>query len=408
MTHAPSVIVATYAEIALKGRNRALFMRKLINNIRTALQDEPLLDIQHVESRLLVHLDGVEAVPRAAARLHDVFGLQWLSPVASVLRPGLDAEIAADLAAGRDPALAQVCALACDLTRRHRGPARNFKVATRRSDRAFPLDSPVVNRIVGAAVQQDSGLPACMRDPEFTVNILVLKPQILVFAAKEPAWGGLPAGSSGRVLTLLSGGIDSPVAAWLMMRRGCRPEFVHFYSGRSVAEADTGKIEGIVKVLAGYFPTPVKLHLLPAAPYEMRAIGTIPDPYDMVMFRRYMFKTSERLARTTGCRALVAGDSLGQVASQTVHNLGAVASDVRLPVLRPLVGMDKLEITAWSQRIGLYALSLAPYRDCCSIRSPRPVLTARAQDLLRLSKDMDLGGAITEAMHGLVTLKIPA
>jgi thiamine biosynthesis protein ThiI len=245
-----------------------------------------------------------------------------------------------------------------------------------------------------------------MSHPEFIVNVLVLKENVLVFTGKEPAFGGLPFGSSGRSMVLLSGGIDSPVAAWLMMRRGSRPDFVHFYSGNSIEEADVDKIKDLVKILARYASVPLKLFLVPVVPYEMRAIGNITDNYDMVMFRRFMVKTAARLAWRNSCLGLVTGDSLGQVASQTMHNLGAISSDVELPILRPLIGMDKMEITAWSKKIGAFATSILPYRDCCSIRSPKPILTARARDLLKFSEKMDLDGAVREAADLAVKVKI--
>ena len=245
-----------------------------------------------------------------------------------------------------------------------------------------------------------------MSQPDLHVNVLVLKDNVLVFAEKIPAYGGLPFASSGRTLVLLSGGIDSPVAAWLMMRRGSRPEFIHFYAGRTPEEADIDKIKELVGILARFSPVPLKLHLVPAVPYEMRSIGVIEDRYDMVMFRRFMVKTAVRIARRNSCLALVTGDSLGQVASQTLHNLGAISSDVSIPILRPLVGMDKMEITAWSKEIGAFATSILPYRDCCSIRSPRPILNARAEELLKYSEKMSLHEAVTEAVDSTVRLKI--
>ena len=398
MIHETPVIAATYAEIALKGRNRSIFLRKLINNIRVALKGLPVQDIVHVESRLLILLDDPQQAPQVTEKLRRVFGLQWVSPAVPISREDIDGELADDLAAGREPSLTRVGEAAIALAASERGDARNFKVETRRSDRSFPLDSPQISRAVGGAIHMNCGLPGCMKNPDFIVNVLVLKDQLLVFAAKLPAFGGLPAGSSGRAMVLLSGGIDSPVAAWLMMRRGIRPEFIHFYSGRRVEEADVAKIEDLARVLAGYYPVPLVLHLVPVVPYEMRSIGVIPDSYDMVMFRRFMFKTGAAMARRNSCKALISGDSLGQVASQTISNLGAIGSDITLPVFRPLIGMDKMEITAWSKVIGAFGLSILPYRDCCSIRSPRPILNARAQELLRYSQDMDLDGAVTEAL----------
>jgi thiamine biosynthesis protein ThiI len=398
------VIAVAYAEIALKGKNRPMFQRRLINNIRAALRGEPVAGIDHVESRLLVRLRDPSRAAAVTEKLTRVFGIQWLSPAVSIDRAAVEAE-AREAGAG-EPPLTEVCAAARALARARAADARHFKVETRRSDRSFVLESPDINRIVGAAVGAELRLPARMAQPDLTINILVMKREILIFAGKLTAHGGLPAGVSGRICCLLSGGIDSPVAAWLMMRRGCRPEFVHFYSGRTVAEADTDKIEALVRVLAGYSPVPLMLRLIPVVAYELRAIGQIEDRYDMVMFRRFMFKAAARLAWRHNCHGLVTGDSLGQVASQTLLNLAAISPDVTLPILRPLIGMDKLAITALSERIGAFELSILPYRDCCSIRSPRPILDARADELLRLSGVMDLDAAIDDALAGATELLI--
>jgi thiamine biosynthesis protein ThiI len=236
--------------------------------------------------------------------------------------------------------------------------------------------------------------------------VLVLRDWLLVFTGKRDAAGGLPAGTGGRVCCLLSGGIDSPVAAWMLMRRGCRPVLVHFFSGRTIAEADAGKIIELATVLARWSPVPLTLWMVPVVPYEMRAMEHVEDSHDMVMFRRFMVKTSHVIARRESCLALVTGDSLGQVASQTLHNLGAIGPDLELPVFRPLVGLDKEEITALSKRMGAFDLSIRPYRDCCSIRSPRPVLNARPEKLLELSGAMDLDGAVAEALSTAAKLVI--
>ncbi|MFT5316105.1 MAG: thiamine biosynthesis protein ThiI, partial [Candidatus Krumholzibacteriia bacterium] len=270
----------------------------------------------------------------------------------------------------------------------------------------FLINSPKIGEVVGHAVHESTELPGKMRRPDLVINVLVLKENVLVFADKIPAYGGLPFASSGRSMVLLSGGIDSPVAAWLMMRRGSRPEFVHFYAGRTIEEADVEKIKDLAQTLARYSSVPLNLHLVPVVPYEMRSIGVVPDRFDMVMFRRFMVKTAVRLAKRTSCQALITGDSLGQVASQTMHNLAAISSDVEIPILRPLIGMDKLEITKWSREIGAYEASILPYRDCCSIRSPKPILTARADDLIKFSELMSLPDAVAEAIANSVRVKV--
>lgn len=406
MALATPMIVCAYAEIALKGRNRSVFLRKLINNIQIALKGEPIISVNHVESRLLVHLDDPSRADEVAAKLKRVFGLQWISPVVAVPRGEVDTELREHLEADEEPLLSKVSEVACEMAEQQRGDARHFKIETRRSDRKFALNSPLVSRAVGYAVHMKTKLPGQMKHPDLLINVLVLKENVLVFAEKIPGYGGLPFASSGRTMVLLSGGIDSPVAAWLMMRRGSRPEFVHFYSGRNLDEADVEKIKDLAGILARYSPVPLVMHLVPVVPYEMRAIGVVEDRYDMVMFRRFMVKTAVRLAKRNSCRALVTGDSLGQVASQTLPNIAAISSDVSIPILRPLIGMDKMEITAWSREIGAFDTSILPYRDCCSIRSPRPILNARAQELLEYSEKMALHEAVTEAIENTVRLKI--
>ena len=382
-----SILVVTYSEIALKGKNRPMFQRRLLNNMRKALAGEPIERINHVESRYLVRLNDPDRAQACVEKLQRVFGIRWISPTVSVDKNE----------AG--PNLEKVCEVAAELAKRDVGNARTFKVDTRRSDRGYPRTSQEVNQIVGFAVGAAIDLPARMSRPDFTVGILVLKERFLVFSSKVEGGGGLPQGTGGRVCVLLSGGIDSPVAAWLLMRRGCRPTCVHFFSGRSYKEADTAKIVELSKILAQWANTPLTVYMVPVVPYEMRAMDHIDDPHDMVMFRRFMVKVSHAIARREDCLALVTGDSLGQVASQTLQNLAAISPDIQLPIFRPLIGMDKEQITGLSKRIGAYETSIEPYRDCCSIRSPKPVLNAKAETLMELSEIMDLKGAVDEALN---------
>ncbi|MFH1843825.1 MAG: tRNA uracil 4-sulfurtransferase ThiI [bacterium] len=392
MAHATPVIVASYAEIALKGKNRHTFMRRLLNNLRSALAGEQVASIDHVESRLLVSLDDPARTEAVLEKMRRVFGLASVSPAVPIPRSEVDEK------------LDSIGAVAAELALADKGDARHFKVKTRRSDRAFSRNSPEISGIVGAAVQAAVDLPVRLARPDLTVHVLVLKEKVLVFTRKLRAFGGLPAGTGGRVTVLLSGGIDSPVASWLLMKRGCVPNFVHFYTGRTAAEADTDNIKQLVSILGRYSPIPLTLFLVPVYGYEIRAIGQISTNFDMVMFRRFMVKCAERIARQTDCLALVTGDSLGQVASQTLFNLAAISPDVQLPIFRPLIGLDKIEITDRAKEIGTYETSILPYRDCCSIRSPRPILNARAHDVMQYSVQMDLDGAVSEAISEMKKL----
>ena len=394
MNRPTSVLVVTYAEIALKGKNRPMFQRRLLNNMRHALAGEPVSGINHVESRYLVWLEDPDRADQCIQKLRRVFGIKWISRTTGIPKASVGEN------------LEHVCEVAVKLAVRDVDDARTFKVETRRSDKDFPLVSQQVSTIVGTAVGAAINLPARMSHPDFTVHVLVLRERFLVFTRKHRASGGLPAGSSGRLCCLLSGGIDSPVAAWLLMRRGCRPIFVHFFSGRTLAEADSDKIVELARILATWSPVPLNLWLIPVVPYEMRAMDHVEDSHDMVMFRRFMVKCATAIAFREHCHALVTGDSLGQVASQTLQNLAAISPDITLPIFRPLIGMDKDQITDISQRIGAFETSIQPYRDCCSIRSPHPTLSARADDLLELSETMDLTGAVHEALNTCAKLVV--
>lgn len=390
-----TVIGVHYAEIALKGKNRSVFQRKLRNNMLHALAGEPVDSVNHVESRYLVRLSDPEAAQRCTEKLARVFGIQWLSAAEAVPR---SADHDDDMARLKDAAIA--------MARRDVGRARDFRIDARRSDHTFPLTSQELNIALGDVVQPALNIGVKLKEPDLCVSVLVLVKDILVYTHKIPGAGGLPAGSSGRLMVLLSGGIDSPVAAWMMMKRGCRPEFVHFYAGRTLKEANVGKIERLATCLAQWSPVPLAVHMVPVYPYEVRAVGVVEDSHDMVLFRRFMVKTAERFALRENCHALVTGDSVGQVASQTLPNLRAISSDVRLPILRPLVGFDKVEITDLSRRTGMFTTSIEPYRDCCSIRSPRPELNAKTADLLQLSEMIDLDEAVSEAIKTSDLLKI--
>ena len=381
------VLSAHYAEIALKGKNRNMFTRLLRNNIMTALAGEPVASCNHIESRFIIRLTDPAAAEQVADKLGRVFGIQWLSISESITRTD---DVDADIDRLREVAI--------KLAKRDGFGATNFMVKTRRSDRTFPLDSPALSARVGEAVFEECSLPVRLKNPDLKIHVLVLRAEILIFTRKIPAGGGLPFGVSGKLMVLLSGGIDSPVAAWMMMKRGCRPEFVHFYAGRNLREADVGKIERLVSGLARWAAKPLTVRMVPVYPYEVRAVGVVDDSHDMVLFRRFMVKAAERMAYRRHCHALVTGDSVGQVASQTLPNLRAISPDVTLPILRPLVGLDKIEITDLSKRIGVFETSIEPYRDCCSIRSPKPELHAKPETLQMWSDKIDLPEAVTEAV----------
>jgi thiamine biosynthesis protein ThiI len=256
-----------------------------------------------------------------------------------------------------------------------------FRVSARRADKRFPLTSPQIEREVGGRIKQARGWRVDLDDPELTIHVEALTTNAFYFFGKERGPGGLPVGSSGRVVCLLSGGIDSPVAAWRMMRRGCKVLFVHFHSYPILSRASQEKARELARMLTR-FQFDSRLFLVPFGEIQQRVVLSVAPPLRVVIYRRLMMRIAERIARYHRARALTTGDVVGQVASQTLENLDAIGRVVTLPVLRPLIGMDKEEITLQAQRLGTYPVSIIPDQDCCTLFTPRhPATKARVHDV---------------------------
>ncbi len=337
-----------YHELALKGANRPRFVRALVVNARRALGELGPCRVGARGGRVVVE---TEADPAAAlARALKIPGVAHVMPVVRLPRD-LDAVAAA--------ALAEIARLA---------PA-SFRVSARRSDKSFPMTSVDIDRQVGARIHDATGIPVWLMGAEREVHLAVLPDEILLAVEKVGGPGGLPVGTGGRVAVLLSGGIDSPVAAWRMINRGCRAEFVHFHSYPLVDRTTQEKARDLVGVLAKW-QFHARLHLVPLAEIQKEIRLKAPEALRVVLYRRFMVRIAERIARRRRCRALVTGESLGQVASQTIENIATVDAVATMPVLRPLVGTDKREIIASAERLGTFAISVRPDHDCCQLFVP--------------------------------------
>ncbi|MBA2563925.1 MAG: tRNA 4-thiouridine(8) synthase ThiI [Gemmatimonadetes bacterium] len=375
-----------YDEIGLKGRNRRFFERRLRENVARALEI-PRADVAWERGRLFAPGGDPFAPQPASQPLARVFGVRSYSPVLRV-----------------DPELEAITpvALALAATGVSRG-GRTFAVNARRGDKRFPLTSLELNVALGRSVQQaHPGLDVDLGRPDFTLHVEVRESGAYLFEAVLPGPGGLPVGTAGRALLLLSGGIDSPVAGWLSMKRGLALHAVHFHSFPYTAQGAREKALALAEGLAGWGSGSVRLHLLSATEL-LQEIGRLaPEGLWTILLRRGMLRVSEMLAARQGCGALVTGDSLGQVASQTLENMAAAEAAVSIPVLRPLVGFDKAEIVELARRIGTYDISVRPFDDCCALFAPRrPDTRARLAQLERAESKMDLerilGRALAEA-----------
>jgi thiamine biosynthesis protein ThiI len=276
--------------------------------------------------------------------------------------------------------------------------AASFGVFARRSNKKFPCTSMEIAGLVGDAITKKHGLKTNLRAPDLSVFVEVSDKTYIFFEKKE-GLRGFPTDVSGRVLSLISGGIDSPVSSYLMMKRGCRVDLIHFHVYADNGFVERTKMKRIFERL-NEFQLATRVFLVPYFQFESSVLGTADIAgYELVLFRRFMVRVSERIARESGCMALVTGDSLGQVASQTLENMSIVKDAVSLPIFQPLIAYDKQEIVDYAKKIGTYELSIEPYKDCCSIVSANPRTRARRERVLELEKTMDIEGVIEKTLE---------
>lgn len=344
----PSIYAVHYAEIALKGRNRPEFVRALRRNLRRIAVGLGEVKVESKDGRFILETSADQQVVESS--LSKVFGVAWYAKAS---------QVDADYAAIREAVLSAA-----------RGGTGSFMVAARRSDKGFPLRSMELARRLGGDVVEETGRKVNLSDPAATFHVDVLRGRALVYSEKRKGLGGLPVGTGGRVMHLFSGGIDSPVAAWLLMKRGCQPVYVHFYLAPTAEYALDSKVARLVRLLAGYTGRS-SLILIPFAEYQLATVGA-PHDSEPSLFRRFMRVTAEELAPLFGATAVSTGDSLSQAASQTIWNIGVFDSGSRFPILRPLLGYDKEEIIQLARRIGTYEPSIEEYRDCCAMITRHP------------------------------------
>jgi len=374
------LVYLRYHEIALKGRNRPFFVGKLVDNLRRATADLPSVTVQPISSRIALRAPDDVPWERVQERIASVFGVANYSRVT---------EVSPDIEAAKSAAV--------DLMRGR--PAASFRVSARRAWKAFPLTSVTIEREVGAAVHTALGTPVNLDDPARVLFLEVLRDRILLSSERLPGAGGFPVGSSGRVVALLSGGIDSPVAAARLMRRGCTVHLVNFHAFPLQDRTMIDKVKDLAAILTRrQFRT--RLFLVPFAEVQQTVVARCPAPLRVVLYRRFMLRIAEGLAKRHGAKALVTGESLGQVASQTLDNIVTIGEAVAFPVLRPLVGMDKAEITAEARALGTFEVSTLPDQDCCQLFVPRgPATAARLDEVRRAEEALDVAALVAKALE---------
>src|SRR3984885_4810685 len=381
------IIVVHYHELWLKGRNRRFFLRKLHTALRIALQGIPVERIEQPGDRMVVWLGNGASLEEATARLDRVMGVAFYAVARAVARD-----------------MEELCKTAWE----EMAPLRfeSFAVRAKRSDKRFPTTSLEAEVIIGRYLleqlrAQNRNVRVRLNQPEMTCYVEITKSMALVYARKIPGAGGLPPNTAGRMMCLLSGGYDSAVAAYHMMKRGAHLSFVHFYgTGARPGESSLHIASGLARVLTPY-QFRAKLYRVPFEAIQREIVRAAPEGVRILLYRRMMLRIAEAFARRDRSLALLTGDSLAQVASQTLRNLAAVDAVARMPVFRPLIGTDKVDILATAKKIGTYEISSEPFHDCCPVFMPRsPELSASPEELDRAEANLDVPGLVMQGARG--------
>lgn len=374
-------LLVHYHEIALKSGNRPLFLRYLARNLERATADLRPARAVRLSGRIMIDLEGNPRAEAVRDRVRKVFGVANLA-LAYRVAPALPAikSAIAGLIEGRE--------------------FESFRITARRAFKSYPMTSMEMNRELGTFVLERARTRVDLENPALTIYVEVLPSEAFVYLDREPGPGGLPVGASGSVVSLLSGGIDSPVAAWRMMKRGCRVTFVHFHSVPYLPATSQAKARALVELLAEW-QHEGRLFLVPFGEIQREVLLSVPPPARVVIYRRLMVRIAEAIARQVGALALVTGESLGQVASQTLANLSRIDEVSGIPILRPLIGMDKIEITDQARSLGSFDISIEPDQDCCTLFVPKhPATRVSAEEVARLESRLDLARLVETGVKG--------
>ena len=372
-------IVKTH-ELALKGKNRPWFMRKLTDNLRVATRGAGVERVWQGQLMVGLTLSDDECWPEVKSRIKDVFGVAKFYKAYDLPRD-LD---------GLKLRMPQLLEDRC---------FNSFRITTNRADKRFPMKSEEVNRDLGAFVKDLTGAQVRLKDPDICIYVDIQPNSFLVYFDEVKAHGGLPVGVSGKVAVMLSGGIDSPVAAWQMMKRGCQAMFVHFHSYPLVDRTSIEKAGDLVQHLTRH-QYESNLFLAPLAEIQKKIILSAPPSYRVVLYRRFMVRITEALARRHRAKAIITGESCGQVASQTLDNIAVVDQSAGMPILRPLIGSNKEEIVDMAQAIGTFPISILPDQDCCTLFVPKhPETKANLVTVLRLEESLSVDELVQEALE---------
>ncbi len=373
-----------YHEIGLKGRNRSTFEIRLRDNLDAALAGMPVERVERISSRLLVRVIDSSRLDEVCERVAATPGVSYAAPVYISSREEHDMNAAVLLAVGDVPS------------------AKSFGIEARRSNTDHPVSSLQMKRAIGQHVVDETGLRVDLSNPDVWCYIEVVQGDAFIFSRKFPGSGGLPVGTAGTVVSLLSAGIDSPVATWRLMKRGAVVAGVHF-SGRPQTDDRSERLVAEIGEALSRYGGMARIYVVPFGDLQREISLAVPPDLRVLLYRRLMVRVAEEFAAVEGAKALVTGESLGQVASQTLENIAAVDDAATLPVLRPLIGTDKVEIIVEARRIGTFELSTVDHTDCCTLFMPRtPATRATVAQVRAAEEELDMGRMVADAVSSAV------
>ena len=376
-------IMVRFGELSTKGKNKIDFIRVLFHNCQRALKEFDKLHIYMRHDHIYVELNGADYKP-VIERLQEVSGIQGLS----LVHKSLDRDIE------------NIKNMSLELIKQETG--KNFKVHVKRTDKKYPLISDQITRIVaGHILKSGLGLTVDVHNPDIMLSIEVRDEAVYIFSHTFPGAGGYPLGVGGKAMHMLSGGIDSPVAAYLLMKRGVTIECIHFASPPYTQVGVIYKLEDLLKVLNRY-QARIRLHIVPFTKIQEAIYDHVDESYCITMMRRMMFRLADRLAKMRHCPVISTGESVGQVASQTLQSMRVINDVTNMPIIRPCATMDKVDIINTSVKIGTYDISIRPYIDCCTIFTPKSPKTApKLEDCLRFEEQFDYEPLLKEALSNI-------
>ncbi|MDD4688577.1 MAG: tRNA 4-thiouridine(8) synthase ThiI [Eubacteriales bacterium] len=378
------IILAKYGEIILKGLNRPLFEKRLVKNIQRALGDD--VSVKTAQATVYIQCEE-ERTEEIAEKVSKVFGIVSVA-IADVVEKDLE----------------KIKEHAAQLMKDKTG---SFKVEAKRADKRFPFKSPDICANTGGAIlSTNPRLTVDVHNPDITVKVEVRDFGAYIYLNKIAGVGGMPTGSNGKATLLLSGGIDSPVAGYMIAKRGVELEAVHFYSYPYTSERAKEKVMDLAKILTSYCGT-MNVHIVPFTEIQLEINDKCPEEQLTILMRRFMMTIADRIAKKNGSLALITGESVGQVASQTMESLVVTNAVCSLPVYRPVIGMDKEEIVTIARKIGTFETSILPYEDCCTVFTPKHPNTKPRLDKIKLSEEkVDFEGLVQKAIDGTETIQL--